>query len=89
VSDSDTLLTLWREVGLPDEAFATREDPQFVKQIINEHNESIGMGVTGVPAVRLAESDIAIVGAQPIETYRRWIERQLAAARSESATPAS
>ncbi len=87
VSDSDTLLKLWREVGLPDEAFATREDPVFVKQIIDEHNESIGMGVTGVPAVRLADSDIAIVGAQPIETYRRWIERRLEAERSAAATP--
>jgi predicted DsbA family dithiol-disulfide isomerase len=87
VTDTDTLQTLWREVGLPDDAFATREDPAFVKQIIEEHNESIGLGVTGVPAVRLANSDIAIVGAQPIETYRRWIERQLAAERSEPATP--
>lgn len=87
VSDTDTQLALWREVGLPDEAFATRKDPVFIEQIIDEHNESLGIGVTGVPAVRWADSDIAIVGAQPIETYRRWIERQLAAERSTTATP--
>jgi len=33
--------------------------------------------VGGVPAVRLAEGDVAITGAQPIETYRRWIRKNL------------
>ena len=86
VSDTDTLFRLWREVGLPDDGFADREDPAFVEQIIGEHNESLELGVSGVPAVRLADSDVAIVGAQPIETYRRWIERRLAAEPDASVT---
>ena len=35
------------------------------------------LGVGGVPAVRLAESDVAITGAQPTETYRSWIRKNL------------
>ena len=49
-----------------------------LEEIMDDHNEAIGFGVTGVPAARMADSDVAIVGAQPIEIYRRWIERTLA-----------
>ena len=79
VTDLDTLLDLWREAGLSEADFATREDPALLEQILDEHNEAIEMGATGVPAVRLADSEIAIVGAQPTAIYRRWIERTLAA----------
>lgn len=83
VSDTDTLLALWREVDLPDEAFAAREEPALLERIVDEHNEALSVGANGVPAARMSDSDIAIVGAQPLETYRRWIERTLA--RSEQA----
>lgn len=79
VTDADTLLDLWRVAGLSEASFADREDPALVEQILDEHNEAIAMGVNGVPAVRMADSDVAIVGAQPVEIYRRWIERKLAA----------
>lgn len=78
MSDLETLRELWLEIGLPEEAFAAHEDPAFVEEIIAEHNEALTVGATGVPAARMADSDMAIVGAQPIEIYRRWIERKLA-----------
>lgn len=89
VTDPDTQLALWRDVALPADAIAAREDPALVRQIIDEHNEAIRIGVNGVPAVRLAENDIAIVGAQPIETYRRWIQRRLEADPNAAATPSA
>ena len=45
-----------------------------------EHAEAVELGATGVPAVRLAGNSAVIVGAQPTELYRRWIERSLARA---------
>ena len=47
--------------------------------MIAEHEEAVELGVGGVPAVRLAGSDVAITGAQPTESYRRWIRRSLEA----------
>jgi hypothetical protein len=31
--------------------------------------------VTGVPTVRAVGHDVAIAGALPLETYRRWVRR--------------
>ena len=77
ITDTETLRTLWREAELPDEAFARIDDPAFLKEVLDEHREALEIGVTGVPAVRLEGMDSAIVGALPIELYRRWINRAL------------
>ena len=34
--------------------------------------------VTGVPAVRMVDNDVPMLGALPYESYRRWVERALA-----------
>jgi len=78
VTDPDTLRAVWREAELPDAEFARSEDPALVERILDEHNEAISMGVTGVPAVRMADDDVAIVGAHPVSLYRRWIDRRRA-----------
>jgi predicted DsbA family dithiol-disulfide isomerase len=77
ITDGVTLRTIWRECGLPEESFAAVADPTLLRAVVEEHNEAIEFGVTGVPAVRVADSDAVVVGAQPLETYRRWVRRLL------------
>ncbi|HEY8156264.1 MAG TPA: DsbA family protein [Myxococcota bacterium] len=77
ISRDVTLSALWREAGLPEEGLARSRDPELVRRVLAEHDEALDLGVGGVPAVRLAGADVAITGAQPIETYRRWIRKNL------------
>jgi predicted DsbA family dithiol-disulfide isomerase len=79
ISDPDTLRALWSEAGLAPEAFAEHEDPEIRRQVLAEHEDALALGVTGVPAVMAEPQRIPIVGALPMETYRRWVERLLAA----------
>jgi len=77
ISRPETLAALWREAGLPEAELARTRDPELLRRVIAEHDEAVELGVGGVPAVRLAEGDVAITGAQPTETYRRWIRKNL------------
>ena len=78
ISRPATLRSIWHELELPADAFAVADDPALLEQVIAEHNEAIECGATGVPAVRLEGNPACVVGAQPIELYRRWVERTLA-----------
>ena len=80
VTDLDTLRTLWREAGLPDDAFARAADPSLLRQVVDEHNAALERGINGVPAVCVAGREGFVPGAQPIETYRRWLARLAAGA---------
>jgi predicted DsbA family dithiol-disulfide isomerase len=75
VTSRATLRALWDEVGLPAEAFARAEGDDVVRAVLAEHNEAVRAGVTGVPTVRADGQDVAIPGALPLETYRRWVRR--------------
>jgi len=75
VSSADTLRAIWSEAGLPDDGFAACFDDRLVAQTLAEHNEAVSLGITGVPAVRVAGTDAFVLGAQPLATYRRWVER--------------
>lgn len=75
ISSDAVLAGLWGELGLPDEAFARREDPALRRQVLAEHDEALACGATGVPSVRLSDRDAVITGAMPLATYRRWVER--------------
>lgn len=77
ITARETLRAIWNEAGLPDEEFARIDDPAALQRVVEEHNEAIELGVGGVPAVRAADSDVAITGAQPFETYRRWVAKLL------------
>ena len=77
ITDPDTLRALWREAGLPDNGFARVADPALLRATIEQHNDAVEYGVTGVPAVRMEGRDGLVVGAQPLELYRRWITRSL------------
>ena len=80
ITDPATLVALWAEVGLPAGEFGRAADHALVEAVVRDHNEGVSLGLSGVPAVQLAGRDVAIPGALPYESYRRWVERALAGA---------
>ena len=81
ITARDTLRAVWLEAGLPESELARADDPALLDAVLREHREALEHGVTGVPAARVAGNDAVIVGAQPAELYRRWINRSRAAGR--------
>jgi predicted DsbA family dithiol-disulfide isomerase len=77
ITDPDTLRALWREAELPDDAFARVSDRGLAQAVSEQHNEALEHGVDGVPAVRMEGREGVVIGAQPLELYRRWIDRHL------------
>jgi predicted DsbA family dithiol-disulfide isomerase len=77
ISRQAVLKELWDEVGLPTAAFAVSGQTELLDEVIADHQEALEAGATGVPAVRLEGNPAVIVGAHPVELYRRWIERML------------
>ena len=77
ISERATLEALWTELELPKEAFARMDDPELSRLVLDEHNEALNCGATGVPAVRLDGIEAVVTGAQPTATCRRWVERML------------
>jgi predicted DsbA family dithiol-disulfide isomerase len=77
ITDANTLLALWRELEFPEEAFARTVDPVLLQETIAQHNEALEHGIDGVPAVRVPGGEGALIGAQPVETFRHWINRLL------------
>jgi predicted DsbA family dithiol-disulfide isomerase len=82
ISSAEVLEALWEETGLPSEAFRRWEDPALLRRVLEEHEEALRCGATGVPSVRLADGDAVITGALPLATYQRWIERTREARRA-------
>jgi len=77
VSDRSTLGAIWSEAGLDGRDFERCDDPALLAAVLRDHEEAADAGVTGVPAARMAGNDAVIVGANPLELYRRWIGRKL------------
>jgi predicted DsbA family dithiol-disulfide isomerase len=77
ITDRETLLALWREIGLPDDAFDSIDDPRLLHETTAQYREALEHGIDGVPAVRVPGRDGALIGAQPVETFRHWINRLL------------
>jgi predicted DsbA family dithiol-disulfide isomerase len=77
VTDMATLRSLWCEIGLAEQEFRRVADPALLQEAIGQHHEAVEAGVTGVPAVRMEGRDGVVIGAQPLEVYRRWIQRSL------------
>lgn len=87
ISSTATLRSLWDELALPADAFAVSTEPALLDEVLAEHREALEFGATGVPAVRLEGNPAVIVGAHPVELYRRWVDRSLE--RAENPEPAS
>jgi len=83
ISSAETLRALWLDAGLPEHELARAADPALLRQVSDEHNRAVELGVGGVPAVQMEGTEIAITGAQPVELYRRWIHKRLEEERLE------
>ncbi len=79
ISQPATLQAVWKEAALPAEEFARSEEPELLRRVLDEHNQAIECGASGVPAFRMQGIDAVITGAHPIELFRRWISRTLEA----------
>jgi predicted DsbA family dithiol-disulfide isomerase len=79
ITAPDTLRAIWLEAGLPAAEWARSEEPALLDAVLGEHREALEHGVTGVPAARIEGREGVIIGAQPEELYRRWIQRLRAA----------
>lgn len=77
ISSASVLRACWSDAGLPEGAFTGWDGPEITRQILTEHEEALSYGATGVPAARLVGNDAIIVGAHPLDLYRRWIDRTL------------
>lgn len=77
ITDSQVLRDLWEEVDLPIDGFDKRDDPVLREAVFQEHNQAIGNGATGAPALQMAGGFGTITGAQPVESYRLWFQRML------------
>ena len=79
ISRLPVLRELWSELELPAGGLAILADPEqeraLARDVAEQHNEALEVGITGVPAVRVAGHDAFVTGAQPVETYRNWIGR--------------
>jgi predicted DsbA family dithiol-disulfide isomerase len=80
ITHEGTLRELWEAAGLVPEAFARIADPELLRRVLAQHEEAIERGVTGVPTVVLEGNGALVMGAQPMEVYRRWVRRVTGAA---------
>lgn len=80
ITSRDTLRALWADVGLPADEFERIHDPELLRAVVADHEEAARYGATGVPSVRAEGRDTVVMGAHPIEVYRRWVERLRAGA---------
>lgn len=75
ITDDRVLRELWSGIGLSPSRFDERDDPALVARIAAEFEEALVQGASGAPAVRMDGAWGVLMGAQPIEVYRRWIEK--------------
>jgi predicted DsbA family dithiol-disulfide isomerase len=77
ITDPEVLCEVWSEARLPAEAYAGTADPVHLERTLAEHQDALDRGMTGVPAAYLEGQDSFLMGAQPLELYRRWVTRNL------------
>ena len=77
ITKGETLQAIWAEAGLAPEEFARVGDESLLRDVVAQHNEAVGIGVSGVPAVMMVGNDVPMVGAMSYDTYRKWVERRL------------
>ena len=75
ITDDAVLRDLWTRAGLDPARFDERDDPTLLREIAGEFEEALAHGASGAPAVRMDGAWGVLMGAQPIEVYRRWIEK--------------
>ncbi len=77
ISEWSVLADLSEEVGVGRKrfvAFVDEHQQGLTQGVIDDHNEAIEGGVTGVPTISFNEM-FPIPGAQDVDTYDHWISR--------------
>jgi predicted DsbA family dithiol-disulfide isomerase len=78
ITDPTNLIRIAGETGLDVPAFVeASSDPAVAREVVDEHNQAVSLGITGVPTV-VVDDRWRITGAQPREIYRRVVELRLA-----------
>ena len=78
ITAPENLVRVARETGLDVAAFVEAlRDPVIGREVVDDHNEAVSMGISGVPTV-IVDSRWKVAGAQPREIYRRIVELRLA-----------
>lgn len=77
ISSRPVLTSLWNEVGLSMEALEWAFTDAATAAVLADFHAAQDLGATGVPGLRRCDSDIIIVGAQPMEVIRRWFDKSL------------
>jgi predicted DsbA family dithiol-disulfide isomerase len=79
ITSTPVLRDLWEAAGLPGEQFTGAvSDASLLDEVVTEHRQAAERGMTGVPAVGVLGHEGFVMGAQPMDVYRRWIDRLLA-----------
>lgn len=75
VTDASTLIDIAGACGLDPLTFSRLlDDDDLRREVIDDHNEAIALGVTGVPAV-VVPGGLVIPGAQDVAFYRRLVKK--------------
>ena len=53
------------------------EDPALLRRVLEDHNDALERGISGVPTLLICGQDVPITGAHPMDLYRRWLDRVL------------
>ena len=77
VTERATMVQVAERCGLEPESFtAALDERELLRQVLEEHEEAVAAGITGVPTVVLDEQ-FAIPGAQDMNFYRRLVQKRL------------
>lgn len=81
ISDTGTLIALARQTGIDDDAFAMTfrgRYADYVKQVIEDHNEGLKRGIQGTPAVVVAD-EFLVRGTPTVDQLRDLVDQVLEA----------
>ena len=77
ITEPENLVRIATETGLDVSAFvAALGDETLAREVVDEHNLAVSMGINGVPTV-IVDGRWRVTGAQPREVYRRIMELRL------------
>ncbi len=77
ITEAENLVRIASECGLDLPAFVEAlKDPALMREVVDDHNEAVSIGLSGVPAV-IVDGRWKLVGAQPLEVYREIVRRRL------------
>jgi predicted DsbA family dithiol-disulfide isomerase len=78
ITEPENLVRIANETSLDVPGFLEAlRDPALGREVVDDHNEAVSMGINGVPTV-IVDGRWRIAGAQEREIYRRVVELRLA-----------